>query len=82
MRIKPYEVLPPFRWFLTWIQEFPNGTEYRMAALKLPSWQWKVDICWDEYRWHQLVILYHGRDGFQVHWWATPDRESAAGGGQ
>jgi hypothetical protein len=80
MRLKQEQCIPPFRWFLTWIQEYHDGSEYRIAILKLPSWQWKQDIYWQEFRWHQLAIVYHGKTGFRTTWMATPD--SGTGGEQ
>jgi hypothetical protein len=76
LRIKRHECLPMFRWFLTWVQEFKNGEEYRMVAIKLPSWNWQLDLNMDDYCWHQMVLLYHGRDGLQIHWFPDYSRES------
>ena len=80
MRLKPFECIPPFRRFLTWIQEFDGGEEYRMAVLKLPSYRLTWCIFVMEHRWHQLVLVYHGRDGLYFEWWAVPTEEGCGHG--
>lgn len=67
LRIKPYEAIP-FRWWTFCILEVGNGEEYYFAALRLPSYQWGHDLYQNIYRWLQLTITWHGRDGFSACW--------------
>lgn len=67
MRIKRYEPIPR-RWWVAGILEEGGGDEYYFAALRLPSYQWGVDISLDQYRWLQLTIFWHGLDGFRILW--------------
>jgi hypothetical protein len=72
MRIKPYQVIPD-RWFVAGILECGDGNEYHFAVLRLPSYRWGLDLYYQEHRWLQLAIFYHGRDGFSINW--LPCRE-------
>ena len=79
VRIQPNVCLPPFRWWLWAVLVEPDGREWRLAVLKLPSYQlryWPLR-CRDE--WHQLALVYHGDCGFSFEWLLT-DRESDSHG--
>lgn len=67
MRIKPYQVIPE-RWFVSGTIEHDDGSEYYFAVLRLPSYQLLESFMHRRPSWHQLAIMWHGRDGFRIDW--------------
>ncbi len=64
--------LTPFgRAIMTGYRPFVEGGPpgfYVLYWIKLPSWQWMEDFITLQNRWHQLVLFFHGRTGFELRW--------------
>jgi hypothetical protein len=41
---------------------------YVLYWMRLPSWQWMRSFVREQYCWHQAVLFFHGRDGFELRW--------------
>lgn len=70
--IKPGDRFPWYESvFGTAIHEYKDqrGThEARVIWLRLPSWGFGFDLSWDQERWGQRVLVYHGHRGLSLHW--------------
>lgn len=67
MRIKQHQAIPE-RWFVAGTIEYQSGEEYHFAVLRLPSYRLMESFLYLRPCWHQLAVMYHGRDGFQIEW--------------
>ena len=71
LRLKPYQSAPDTI-AGTAVLEHDNGREERVAWIRLPSWGFWYDPCWDEMRWGQRVLIYRGWHGFSIRWRFPP----------
>ena len=67
--LRPGECVPDFRWWWTGVVEECDGRQFRVAFLKLPSWQVRVDPVFGRPMWYRLVLIYRGDTLFQFQWW-------------
>jgi hypothetical protein len=62
----------------------PAGTDapdrYEMLYwLKLPVFEHRYRMEYDDYRMQQAVLVFHGHSGFKVHWLLKPTAAATAG---
>lgn len=67
-RVRLYQAIDFTRWIGRCLLECADGQWYESYWLKLPSYGIHWVFYYDCDAWCQLVLFWHGRDGFSYFW--------------